>query len=161
MLMRAQRERLIEAETLTAMGEIAGAIAHGIRDPLAAIRSAAELAREEDRAGANECLQDLITHADPSGGWLRLLLAAAGGSGLTTEAVDLDGAIRESLEGATADLRRRGIELKLHEASLPSIRGSRVPLAHAFRSIISNAIEAMPQGGRLSVESRTTDKGVE
>jgi len=159
MIMRAQRERLDEAETLTAMGEMAAAIAHGVRNPLASIRSAAELAREEDRAGANECLQDIIRQADRLGGWVRELLAASRGSGLTVEQLDLNRLIRESLEGASADLRRQGIELTLREGTLPSIHGSRAPLAHAFSNIVSNAIEAMPQGGRLRIESRTTDNG--
>ena len=70
-----------------------------------------------------------------------------------------DDEIRESLEGASADLRRQGIELTLREGTLPSIHGSRAPLAHAFSNIVSNAIEAMPQGGRLRIESRTTDNG--
>src|SRR5262245_7537422 len=58
-LMHAQRERLIEAETLTAVGELAAAIGHGIRNPLASIRSAAELAREEDGTRPDECRPDV------------------------------------------------------------------------------------------------------
>jgi signal transduction histidine kinase len=159
-LMREQRERLVEAETLTAMGEMAAAIAHGIRNPLASIRSAAEIAREEDRAGAQECLQDIMAQTDRLDGWVRELLAASRGSGLPIDQVDLNSLIRESLEGAASELRRQGIELSFQEAVLPPVRGSRAPLAHAFSSIISNAIEAMPQGGRLRVESRMTDKGL-
>jgi len=158
-LMRAQRERLVESETMTAVGELAAAIAHGIRNPLASIRSAAELAREEDRTGADECLQDIMTQADRLGGWVRELLAALRGSGLAVEQVDLNGVIHETLDGIAADLRRQGIELSLQEGSLPAIRGTRAPLAHALGSIITNAIQAMPQGGCLRVESRTTDKG--
>lgn len=158
-LMRAQRERLIEAETLTAMGEMAAAIAHGIRNPLASIRSAAELAREEKGSGADECLKDIIASTDRLGGWVRELLAASRGSGVAVEQFDFNSLIHESLDGSAGDLRRNGIELSLQEAMLPLIRGSRAPLAHAFRSIVTNAIEAMPQGGRLRVETRTTEKG--
>ena len=158
-LMRAQRERLVEAETLSALGEMAAAIAHGIRNPLASIRSAAEVAREEDRDAADECLQDIMNQADRLDGWVRELLAASRGSAPMTEEVDLNRLIRESLDCAAGDLRRQGIELTLQEGSLPPIRGSRAPLAHAFSSIITNAIEAMPQGGRLRVESRSTEKG--
>src|SRR5262249_52668808 len=46
------------------------------------------------------------------------------------------------------------------QETLPVIRGSRAPLAHAFGSIVANAMEAMPQGGCLRVESRTTAKGL-
>ena len=38
-LIRSQQERLIESETLGALGEMASAVAHGIRNPLASIRS--------------------------------------------------------------------------------------------------------------------------
>src|SRR5215813_11863684 len=84
-LMRAQRERLVEAETLSALGEMAAAIAHGIRNPLASIRSAAEVAREEDRRGADECLRDIMTQTDRLDGWVRELLAASRGSALIAE----------------------------------------------------------------------------
>src|SRR5215813_2372830 len=99
-----------------------------------------------------------MAQADRLDGWVRELLAASRSSGLTVEQVDLNGRIRESLQGATADLRRQRIELTVQEGKLPSIRGSRVPLAHALSSVISNAIEAMPHGGHLRVESRSTEK---
>jgi two-component system sensor histidine kinase HydH len=158
-IMRAQRDRLIETETVTAIGEMAAALAHGIRNPLASIRSAAEVACEEDGDGAKECLQDIMRQTDRIDGWVRELLAASQGSGLPVEQVDLNEMVRESLQGVAAELRRRGIDLTVHEAPLPPVRGNRAPLAHAFGNIVSNAIEAMPQGGHLHVESRHAGNG--
>jgi two-component system, NtrC family, sensor histidine kinase HydH len=138
---------------------MAAAVAHGIRNPLASIRSAAELAHEEDSDGRRDCLNDIMSQADRLDGWVRELLVASRDGMLSVEQIDLNAVIRESLDGAAAEMHRRGIALTLHAASLPPVRGTRAPLAHAIRSIVSNAIEAMPEGGHLYVESRPTEKG--
>jgi|SRR5215510_2591110 len=158
-IMREQRDRLIEAETMMAAGEMATVVAHGIRNPLASIRSAAEIACEEEGEGTKECLQDIMALADRLDEWVRELLAAWRSSGLPSEQVDLNRLIRETLEGVTPELRRRGIELILHQDPLPAVRGSRAPLAHALRNIVTNAIDAMTHGGCLRVESHVTRNG--
>jgi two-component system, NtrC family, sensor histidine kinase HydH len=123
-LMREQRERLVEAEMLTAIGEMAATVAHNIRNPLASIRSAAELAHDEDRCGIDECLKDIMNQADRLDGWVRELLVAARGAGMASELVDLNALLREILDGNATELRRRGIELTFRTATLPLVRGS-------------------------------------
>ena len=46
--MERQQNRLLEAESLATMGEMASSVAHGLRNPLASIRSSAELAIDSD-----------------------------------------------------------------------------------------------------------------
>jgi two-component system, NtrC family, sensor histidine kinase HydH len=157
--LRQQRERIVEAETLAAIGEMAAAVAHSIRNPLASIRSAAELAQEEDGDALQECLQNITIEADRLDGWVRALLASSTESALPVEELDLNAMISESLDGAAAEMRRRGIELTLRVGPLPAVRGTRLPLAHAVRSVVSNALEAMPEGGKLHVQSRSTEDG--
>jgi two-component system sensor histidine kinase HydH len=158
-VMRSQRERLVEAETLAAIGEMAAAVAHGIRNPLASIRSAAELADEEDAEGARECHRDIMRQADRLDVWVRELLVASRGGALPVEDIDVNRLLRDALAGASPEIRRRNIEVVLAEAPVPTVRGSRAPLAHALGSLIANAIEAMPDGGRLGVESRHGKNG--
>ena len=158
LLMRAQRERLIEAETLTAFGEMAAAVAHSIRNPLASIRSAAELAREEVRPGIDECLKDIMNETDRLDGWVRELLMAARTTTATSELVDLNRLVEEALENNATEVKRRGIELRFQAASLPHIHGSRASLGHAVGAVVSNAIQSMPKGGQLRVESRLAEK---
>lgn len=152
-LMRIQRERLIEAETLTAVGEMAAAVAHNIRNPLASIRSAAELAREEDRCGVQDCLNDIMGQADRLDRWVRELILAAHNTGTQLELVDVNRLVQDVLNGAAPEVRRRNIELIFSADRLPYIRGSRAPLGHAIGSVISNAVQATPSGGRLYVET--------
>src|SRR5207248_5546159 len=78
---------------------------------------------------------------------------------VTSELLDLNALLQEILDGNATELRRRGIELTLRTAILPGVRGSRAPLGHAVGSVISNAMQSMPSGGRLRVESRLANNG--
>jgi two-component system, NtrC family, sensor histidine kinase HydH len=158
-IMHEQRERLVETETLSVIGEMAAAVAHSIRNPLASIRSAAELAHEEEGSALQQCLQNITSQTDRLDGWIRELLAASRGGVVPVEKVDLNAVIKESLDGVASELQRRGITLTVNVTPLPPVRGTRAPLAHAIRSVIANAVEAMPQGGHLRVESRPTNEG--
>lgn len=155
-LMQAQRERLIEAETMTAVGEMAGAVAHGIRNPLASIRSSAELAREEGADTVDDRLRDIIRQSDRLDGWVRELLITAQGATLAPEPIDLNLIVQEVLKSNAAELKRRGIAVAFEPGPTHSIQASRAPLQHSLESIITNAIQAMPDGGSLHVQTLIT-----
>src|SRR5262252_967241 len=159
MLLREQRERLVEAEMLTTIGEMAAAIAHNIRNPLASIRSAAELAREEDRHGIDECLNDIMSETDRLDNWIRTLLLASRRGAVDLERLDLNHLVQEILDGNSSELRRRNIELSLCAGALPQIRGNRAMLGHALGSVVSNAVQSISNRGKLSVETRCVDSG--
>ena len=158
-IMRQQRARIVEGETMAAIGEMAASVAHSLRNPLASIRSAAEIAQEEEGEVLKECLQNITDQTDRIDGWVRGLLTASRDSALPVEQLYLNAIISETLEGAATEMQRRGIEVALHAAPLPEVRGTRLPLSHAVRNVVSNAIEAMPEGGKLRVVSRSTEAG--
>jgi len=159
MLLREQRERLVEAETLTTIGEMAAVIAHSIRNPLASIRSAAELAGEEDRGGIEECLQDIISETDRVDGWVRTLLLASRGASVNVEQLDLNDLVQEILDDNAVELDHRNIELTHYAATLPQIHGNRAMLGHALRSVVSNAVQSISDRGKLRVETCRIDSG--
>jgi len=159
MLLREQRERLVEVEMLTTIGEMAAAIAHNIRNPLASIRSAAELAREEDRQRIDECLRDIMSEADRLDSWVRTLLLASRGASVNVEQLDTNDLLQEILDGNAVEMRRRNIELALCAGALPQIRGNRAMLGHALGSVVSNAVQSISNRGKLSVETRCVDSG--
>src|SRR5215831_3288846 len=121
MLLREQRERLVEVEMLTTIGEMAAAIAHSIRNPLASIRSAAELAREEDRHRVDECLRDIMSEADRLDSWVRTLLLASRGASVNVEQLDINDLLQEILDGNAVELDNRNIELTHYAATLTQI----------------------------------------
>jgi signal transduction histidine kinase len=169
-VIRGQQGRLIESETLAAVGEMASAVAHGIRSPLASIRSSAELWKEEAPDSSNFA-QDIISEVDRLEKWVRGLLTYSQQSDRQYEAVDVVSTIRQSISHLTQDHYRQavGIELDMNE-DLPRVRGDGALLAQALSNIIANAVEASREGSvvtitgktdnsRQRVEIRVTDSG--
>ena len=71
---RRQQQALVEAEKWAVIGELTAAVAHGLRNPLAAIRSSAELAQEEGGPPVSEYAADIIAKVDHLEKWVRELL---------------------------------------------------------------------------------------
>jgi len=151
-LLKEQRERLLEAETFAVVGEMTGAIAHGIRNPLASIRSSAELLQEESSAAARNAAQDVMSEVDRLSEWVRQLLTYSDRKPGHLQAVDLPAVMQSCLEGFARECERRGVTVD-YEANggVPQVRGEPVRLQHILNSVIANALEAMPKGGTLQV----------
>lgn len=155
MVMRQQEKRLVASESMAAIGEMTSAVAHGIRNPLASIRSSAELAMIQDLEGGHRAAGDIIANVDRLNSWIRSFLYQAHGDSNAAATADINALARAGLDGFAADLQRQGVALTLDmEEPLPLVRGDPVILGHAFNSLIANALEAMSDGGELHVETR-------
>lgn len=148
-----QQERLVEGETLAVVGEMATVIAHGVRNPLASIRSSAELWLHEPDKAVREAAQDITNEADRLERWVRELLIYSQSVGDKVENVRIDEVIRQSLSLFTREMERRKISLQVSlPESLPLVRGNTALLSEVFNNVLANALEAMPQGGELSLD---------
>ena len=77
-LIRLQQAALVATEKLATAGEMASAVAHGLRNPVASIRSSAELGLEtEPAADTRALLAEIMSQADRLEGWIRQYLASA------------------------------------------------------------------------------------
>lgn len=159
-LIHHQHEKLVEAETMAAVGEMASAVAHSIRNPLAAIRSSAELSLETSAdAGAREIAEDVIAEADRLAQWVReLLIFAQPGSG-NFQPTQLKAVLDECLTGFSRCMQRQGVQLDIELEALAEINGDVRLLAQMFNSLFANALEAMSEGGRLTVRGAHADEG--
>jgi two-component system, NtrC family, sensor histidine kinase HydH len=158
--LRAVQAQLLEAERLAAIGEVVTAVAHGIRNPLANIRAAAQVASLESRdAGAStlvpKSLINIMLEVDRLEGRLKELLQFVRPASRPSEPLDLNSVLRESLrmvEGRIAKTHLK-VEAKLAEG-LPQMMGSAILLEQVFLGLIGNAIEAIPDGaGSITVLS--------
>lgn len=160
-VIRAQHREIAASETLAAVGEVASAVAHSIRNPLASIRSSAELALEEDPDHARHSAADIVREADRLDRWVIELLGYLRPEETPVERVDVNALVHEQLRGFAAALERQRITVDVDaDERLPDVRAHAPALAQVFNCLVTNAVEAMPEGGGLGVRTRW-DAGTE
>jgi two-component system, NtrC family, sensor histidine kinase HydH len=158
-----QEARMVETERLAVVGEMASAVAHGLRNPLASIRSCAELTVDDDIPEASrETLRDIIDQVDRLEGWIRsFLIKSRSGSENLAEHTPIDQVISRCVEGFKAQLNRRGIKVAVTSGGgSPMVLGRPSELEQILNSIISNGIEAMDDGGVLGVAWSNRSDGI-
>ncbi len=149
-----QEARMVETERLAVVGEMASAVAHGLRNPLASIRSCAELTLDDDiPEPSRETLRDIIDQVDRLEGWIRsFLIRSRSDPENQSEQAQIDQVISRCIEGFKPQLSRRGISVAVTSGGgSPMVLGRPSELEQVLNSIISNGIEAMDDGGILGV----------
>jgi signal transduction histidine kinase len=160
-MIRDQQQRIVETETLAAMGDLGSAVAHGVRNPLAVIRTSAEIVREGKAASAQEAASDIMDQVDRLEHWVRELLTYVHLPAGERESVDFLAVARDCLERFAVEMRRRGIVGAVAFAGEPpAVRGDGALLGQVFGSLVANAVEAMPQGGRLEIRANAPHSGI-
>lgn len=151
-VMREQQVRLLEGERLAVVGEMAAAVAHSIRNPLASIRTSVEDALDRDPGRFQEPGEDIMAEVDKIEAWVRELLSFSGPGMVLHEPLDLNALVRRSLHEGEREIARRGVHVEASFAEpAPAAVGDPALVEQVLQSIISNALDAMPRGGRLAV----------
>jgi PAS domain S-box-containing protein len=147
--------QLLQAQKLAALGVMAGGIAHELRNPLAICSSAAQFLMEEEIEPKfrRECAQKVSQGMQRASTIIEHLLKFARPSvrnGFTR--VDLISVVKEAL-GLIADQSQvQLIELSVQFPGIPAFTlGDADLLQLVFMNLFLNAIHAMPNGGRLTV----------
>lgn len=155
-----QADQLVESESLAIVGEMGSAVAHGLRNPLASIRSSAELSLESSMPPeARECAQDIINQVDRLESWVRQLLTYAKPAHANLAAVDINRIVDESIDNFSRDLARNTIQVsRQQDRALTPVRGDAMMLTQLMGSLIANAMEAMEAGGKLSFTTQAGAK---
>ncbi len=160
-MLRQTQAELVSGERMAAVGELAATVAHGIRNPLAGIRAAAQLVREESEPGsyAAESLGDIIAEADRVETRVRSILELTRTTGPNVVLGDLN----RFLE-SFADERRQGlpegIRLDLDlDGDGPPVRFDAVQLKEALDILVTNAVDAMRERGSIHLASRVERDG--
>jgi len=151
-LIEGQQTALARMETLAAVGQMAGAIAHSLRNPMAGIRSSAELLRME-QPGDSTLPDDIIAQIDRMDAHVRELLDYARADTPRTQPLDVAMVVGEVLERLGGQLARAGVAVVREDRREAAGRLPLDPrlLAQAIETVVTNAAEAMPAGGRLVV----------
>ncbi|WP_175650180.1 sensor histidine kinase [Pseudomonas sp. Marseille-P9899] len=151
-MLASQQRRLVASETFAALGEMSSAVAHSLRNPLATIRSSAELAHEVASEPAQKNIADIIGQVDRMSRWVRELLVSLRPASDEAEAVDLLGAIDDALASFAGQIERYRVEVAVNTPLAASVSIQPMLLTQILNSLFANALEAMPKGGLLGVE---------
>lgn len=159
MLLQSQQQQLITNETFVALGEMSSAVAHSLRNPLANIRSSAELAQEVASQNAQKNIGDIINQVDRMSRWVRELLVSLRPMNDDYETVDLVLAIDDTLSAFEPLIKRSNVDVRFTPRSVPPVVSQQVLLTQILNSLFANALEAMPKGGVLSVDIESPTPG--
>ncbi|MBO3273900.1 sensor histidine kinase [Pseudomonas schmalbachii] len=150
-LLDSQQKQLLTNETYVLLGEMSSAVAHSLRNPLATIRSSAELAEELVEQPAKKNITDIISQVDRMSKWVRELLMSSRPLSGDSEAVDLIATTRDVLHSYEQQIANSGVQVELASDYAPYVVSQRVLLSQVLNSLMANALEAMPSGGSLKI----------
>lgn len=154
-LKEAQNE-LIRTERLAILGQLAGGVAHELRNPLGAIKNAAyflNMALEQPNSEEKEALDVLANEVGASERIISSLLDFARPRAPTRQKVDINDLIQETLARITVPVNVR-VTCTLAE-ELPFALVDSYQLKQVFGNLLRNSLQAMPEGGRLIVKSES------
>lgn len=149
-----QEQRLATQAGFAEVGEMAAEMAHEFKRPLASIRSAVSLLEQEYEL--NDQAQSLLAAVDGQLGKLtetmQDLFALARPVELEAERVDLADMVDSALSqlAGLMDTRGRRVE-RIYDPSAAAVHGDRHRLEQAVLNVMVNAMEAMDEGGVLTV----------
>jgi two-component system NtrC family sensor kinase len=161
-LERAYRS-LTQSEKMASLGKLAAVVAHEINNPLAGILTYSKLiSRMADKGltegkrltDAKNYLQIIEGESRRCGGIVKNLLTFARQTPINPQKNDLNAIIERCLLLLGHQMTLQGIELQKHlDPQLPSLYFDAGQVQQALLVIMLNAVEAMPHGGRLTIES--------
>jgi signal transduction histidine kinase len=153
--------KLVQSEKLASIGEMAAAVAHGLRNPLASLRAAAQVVRHHPASpSSSEYLDAIVEEVDRLDRRISHLLSFSRPAPFHPSSESLPGLVNGLLPAFSQLLKERGVELQLDvPATLPEIRVDPMQMEQALIEIVSNALDAMPGGGclRISAARNETD----
>ena len=161
------QEQLIRAEKLTSLGQLAASIAHEINNPLAGVLVYTQLLSKKvagdafKKEEALSYLSKMETEISRCSRIIRNLLDFARQTEPMLRLVDVNQVIEQVLAMVGHQAQLQNVEVvKEFSLSLPKVMADFDQLQQIFTNLALNAIQAMPEGGRLTVRSSAVDSEV-
>ena len=162
--LQATQEELIQARKLTSLGQMAAAIAHEVNNPLSGVQVYTQLLTKQLTSGkwSKEVALDYLTKMNSeltrSTRLIRDILDFARQSPPTTKTVKINEIVNRALDLVAHSAVLQNIQvIKELNPSLPELVGDFDQLQQVFTDLILNAIQAMPEGGRLTLHTSAGD----
>ena len=150
------QQQMIQQEKMSAIGLLASGIAHEINNPLGVISTFAQMLGKEGqtREDAHRCAEVINRNIENCKRIVQSLLNFSRVGPARKEAVDVNDCVRDAFMLVGAAVRKADIKLVENLEKRPLItEGDRVQIQQVFVNLIINAVQAIPDGGTLSVST--------
>ncbi|MFN0135935.1 MAG: two-component system sensor histidine kinase NtrB [Phycisphaerae bacterium] len=142
-----------KAERLSALGEMSGSVAHHYNNLLCSVATSIDRAQNMSTLAATHKSLDRAAEAVNRAVTLtRQLLAFAQGEYRSCDLSDLTEMVLYFVDENEASWRERGVDSQLDWTPVPFVQLPRESFNVVLRNLVSNALDVMPQGGRLLIE---------
>ena len=158
-------ELLRQNEKLSALGLLAGEVAHEIRNPLTVLKMlyhslGLEFPEDDPRAEDVRIMGEKMDHLNTI---VEQILTFARNAEPSLKPTDINKLIDDLRILVRRKMAQQNVELEIQlEDNLPTVKADGPQFSQVFLNLTLNALEAMPNGGSLTIESRTIQlsKGV-
>jgi signal transduction histidine kinase len=155
-MLKQRQEQLIRSEKMAALGQLSAGIAHEIRNPLTSIKIfiqslEKEIDLDEDQ---KEDFRIIMKEIDRINESITRFLNFARPKEPLFQAINTSALVKNTVNLLAAKLKNSGIHLDISlPDEHPTVEGDPKQLAQVVLNLLLNAVEAMPQGGTLTISS--------
>jgi PAS domain S-box-containing protein len=154
--------QIIKSERLTAIGELAGMIGHDLRNPLAGIKNASYYLKKKETQGLSAQSKEMLEIIDRCVGHsnkiINDLLDYSREIRLEQKETSIDNLLNQALSMVQIPKK---INVVKQVTDLSKLKADPDKLERVFINLVKNAVDAMPDGGSISIISKEENNHLE
>jgi signal transduction histidine kinase len=156
-----QKQAVEKTEQLAAVGELAASIAHEVRNPLAGMKGALEVLSRNLEPSSQEIAEELLAQIERLEHLVRDLLTYARPRAIDRRVFDVHELLDRLLLRYKDRCETQQVTVqRIYAPGTGRLNADPGQMEQVFLNLIHNALQAMPEGGRLTVSTSPADGGV-
>ncbi|MCX6028989.1 MAG: cache domain-containing protein, partial [Chloroflexi bacterium] len=161
--LQATQDQLVHSEKLASLGQLAAGVAHELNNPLATVLLYSDILLKESAPGdpRRADLTMIVNETKRCKGIVAALLDFARQNQVAAEPTDLNALIRNVVEVEQKRDAFAAVKVATEfDPTLPIIQADPAQMHEVFVNLMTNGVEAMPDGGALTLRTRSGPSGM-